>query len=138
MNASRRAVALVERLAHRTRWYGRIAAGTARRTARVTLAGAGLPIRKECLIFECAAGEDASGLFSEVAAAIGCLAEVDAHPELYAGMRIDFGDRGLYHEPARGLNWWEDFFEPVAIGAGGGGAGAWRIGSMMRSRRRSS
>ena len=83
----------------------------------MTLAGIGLPIEQEFLVFDCAEGEDASGLFSEVAAVIGCLAEVDAHPELYAGMRVDFQDHGLYYDAAVGPNWWEYFFEPLTVGS---------------------
>lgn len=116
MSTLQRATALAERLGHRTRWYSRIAAGRGRRATRLALARAHLPIRPEILVFDCASGEDASGLFSEVAAAIGCLAEVDAHPELYAGMRVDFQDHGLYYEPARGTNWWSYFFEPLDLG----------------------
>ena len=50
----------------------------------------------------CAPGEDASGLFSEVSAVVGGLAHYEAMPELYAGLRVDFEDEGLYYDPAAG------------------------------------
>ncbi len=117
MSTASRAATAVTILGKRTHWYGRLAAGRARRAARMTLANIGLPLLREFLVFDCAHGEDASGLFSEVAAVIGCLAEVEAHPELYAGLRVDFQDHGLYYEAAAGPNWWEYFFEPLNIGS---------------------
>ena len=36
-----------------------------------------------------------------------------------AGMRVDFGDQGLYHAADRGPNWWEYYFEPISIGSPG-------------------
>ena len=116
MSAASRAATTVTILGKRTHWYGRIAAGRARRAARMTLAGIGLPLRREFLVFDCAHGEDASGLFSEVAAVIGCAVEVEAHPRLYAGMRVDFQRHGLYYDASAGPNWWEYYFEPLTIG----------------------
>lgn len=116
MSAASRAATAVAILGKRTHWYGRIAAGQARRAARMTLAGIGLPLRREFLVFGCAHGEDASGLFSEVAAVIGCAVEVESHPRLYAGMRVDFQRHGLYYDASAGPNWWEYYFEPLTIG----------------------
>jgi hypothetical protein len=31
-------------------------------------------------------------------------------------MKVDFENRGLYYEPRYGSNWWEYYFEPIAIG----------------------
>jgi hypothetical protein len=88
----------------------------------MTLASIGLPLRREFLVFDCAHGEDASGLFSEVAAVIGCAVEVESHPRLYAGMRVDFQRHGLYYDASAGPNWWEYYFEPLTIGNPAGAA----------------
>jgi len=111
----RRAIALAERLGSRVAWYSRRTAGRARVAVRDVLCSAGARFRPECLILDCASGAEASGLFSEVAAVVGCLAHYEARPGLYAGLRVDFQDHGLYYEPAAGANWWEYYFEPVVI-----------------------
>jgi hypothetical protein len=108
---------LPERLIARATWYSRIGIGRARRATRLALSGAGFPIATHFLTMDCADDEDASGLFSEVAAIVGCLAEVTAYPALYAGMRVDFQDHGLYYDAERGPNWWNYFFEPLVIGS---------------------
>jgi hypothetical protein len=106
--------------AHRGLWYGRIAAGRARRAARIALARSVAPVAREYLLMDCPDGEEASGLFSEVAAVVGAAAEIESHPEIYAGLQVDFGEHGLYYEPPRGRNWWRYFFEPLRIGDGEG------------------
>lgn len=111
---------LSERLHARATWYSRIGLGRMRRAARRASAGVGLPITKEFLVLDCPDGDEASGLFSEVAAVVGCLAEITAHPALYAGMRVDFQDHGLYYDAATGPNWWEYFFEALECGAPAG------------------
>lgn len=114
------AVAFAERMRDRTAWYSGLAWGRARIATRAALASAGVPIRKEYLVLGCAPGEDASGLFSEVSAVVGGLAHYEAMPEIYAGLRVDFEDEGLYYDPTAGRNWWEYFFEPLCIGDAGG------------------
>lgn len=94
-----------------------LAAAGLRRTARAALAGAGLPLEKEFLVLGCAAGDDASGLFSEVAAVIGALDHVEQWRGIHAGLRVDFGRDGLYYETAAGDNWWEYYFEPIDLGS---------------------
>lgn len=32
------------------------------------------------------------------------------------GLRVDFEKTGLYYDEEKGLNWWEYYFEPIAIG----------------------
>jgi hypothetical protein len=118
----RSAAAFVERLRDRTAWYSGVAWGRARIAARAALAAAGLPVRKEFLVLGCAPGEDASGLFSELSAVLGGLAHYEALPRIYAGLRVDFEDDGLYYDPAAGHNWWEYYFEPLCIGRPGGAA----------------
>ena len=113
---SRRApIALAERLASRVDWYSRRTGGRARIALRDALVAAGARLRPERLVLDCADGAEASGLFSEVAAVVGGLAHYEARPGLYAGLRVDFQDHGLYYDPAAGANWWEYYFEPVAI-----------------------
>lgn len=99
-----------------------LAAGGLKRAARAVLAGAGLSIEKEFLVLGCAAGDDASGLFSEVAAVIGALEHYEKWRGIHAGLRVDFGDHGLYHEATAGDNWWQYYFEPIDLGAVAGAA----------------
>lgn len=116
MSVARRSASAATILEQRLRWYGRIAAGRTQRAARLALSSAGLPVTRHFLELDCPDGDDASGLFSEVAAVIGCAAEVESHPRLYAGMRVDFERHGLYYDAAAGPNWWEYYFEPLTIG----------------------
>lgn len=109
--------AFAARMVDRAAWYSGGAWERGRISARGALARSGLPIRKEFLELGCARGVDASGVFSEVTAVLGCLHHYQQRPELYAGVRVDFGEDGLYYEPAAGSNWWEYYFEPVIVGA---------------------
>lgn len=34
----------------------------------------------------------------------------------YGGVAVDFADRGVYYDPNKGSNWWEYYFEPLAVG----------------------
>lgn len=109
------ATAYAARMGARAAWYARLAGGRARVAVRDLLDLAGVRLRPEWLVLDCADGEEASGLFSEVAAVVGCLAHYEARPRLYAGLWVDFRDHGLYYAPAAGANWWEYYFEPVKI-----------------------
>lgn len=113
----RASTALAERLGARLAWYSRRTGGRARVALRDALAAAGVPLRPEQLVLDCADGDDASGLFSEVAAVVGCLAHYEARPALYAGLHVDFRNHGLYYDATAGPNWWEYYFEPIAIAA---------------------
>lgn len=113
--SGRATIALAERLASRVAWYSRRTGGRARIALRDALDSAGARLRPERLVLGCADGAEASGLFSEIAAVIGCLAHYEARPDLYAGLRVDFQLHGLYYDPAAGENWWEYYFEPVAL-----------------------
>ncbi len=64
-------------------------------------------------------GRNASGLFSEFAAVIGFLEHYEQWHRSYAGARVEFAD-GLYLDPACGSNWWQYYFEPIALGNDGG------------------
>ena len=110
------AMAFADRLADRAAWYSGGAWERARVAARSALARSGVPLRKEFLELGCASGVDASGVFSEVTAVLGGLEYYEQRPDIYAGLRVDFKEEGLYHEPAAGPNWWEYYFEPVSIG----------------------
>lgn len=111
-----RASAAARWVLRRSDWYGRIAAGHARLAARRALAASGVPIRRDWLDLDCPDGDEASGLFSEAAAVVGCLDACSREPRLYAGMHVDFRDHGLYYEAAAGPNWWEYYFEPIRVG----------------------
>lgn len=103
--------------AHATLDRLRASAAAAGRAMSTACSYAGLPIRKEFLVLECADGDDASGLFSELAAVIGAIEFCERWPRLTAGLRIDFANRGLYYDPAIGDNWWGYYFEPIEIGS---------------------
>jgi hypothetical protein len=118
----RSARAFAKRLGDRTVWYSGIFLGRTRTACRVALAGAGLPVEKEFLVLGCAQGDDASGLFSEVGAVLGGLEHYEARPDIYAGLEVDFKDQGLYYDPRVGDNWWNYYFEPLALGRAGGAA----------------
>lgn len=112
-----------DRARNRARQLGvrvRLVAGDMERATRAVLTRAGLPLAKECLVLGCGTGEDASGLFSEVAAVIGALEHYERWRGIYAGLRVDFKHHGLYHEPAVGDNWWEYYFEPLTLGVADG------------------
>ena len=110
------AMRLAARLADRASWYSGGALQRGRVAGRQALASWGVKIGQEYLELQCAKGNEASGLFSEFCAVIGCLDHFEAHRIIYSGLRVNFGEHGLYYEPARGPNWWEYYFEPIAIG----------------------
>jgi len=114
---SAKATVFAERIADRLAWYSRRTGGRARVALRDALAAAGVPLRPERLVLDCAHGDEASGLFSEVAAVVGCLAHYEARPGLYSGLQVDFQDHGLYYDSAAGPNWWEYYFERLEIGS---------------------
>lgn len=103
---------------HSRNWHVRLslAAAGLDRATRAALTSAGLPLRKQFLLLDCGIGEDASGLFSEVAAVIGAIEHYETWRGIYAGLEVNFRDHGLYHEPAVGLNWWDYYFEPIHLG----------------------
>jgi len=121
------AIPFTARIRHRARARSRewrVRAGLAAAgLGRAVLATAGLPLEKEFLQLGCAAGDDASGLFSEMAAVIGALEHVETWRAIHAGLRVDFGRDGLYYEMAAGDNWWEYYFEPIDFGSRAGAAG---------------
>jgi hypothetical protein len=85
------------------------------RTARLVLR-AHEPSRREFLVVPGSTSD--IGFFAEFATILGLLEHFDKWRNHYSGIRIDFGTRGLYYDPAFGSNWWEYYFEPVRIGAG--------------------
>jgi hypothetical protein len=49
-------------------------------------------------------------------AVLGALEHYETWSRIYTGLRVDFGDQGLYHDAVVGPNWWEYYFEPISIG----------------------
>ena len=90
------------------------------RSARFLLLAAGIPIRKEFLVLPCIRGSAVSGLFSEFAAVLGALEHYEKWQKIYAGLRVDFVDQGLYYDSAHGENWWEYYFERIDLGSADG------------------
>ena len=90
------------------------------RFLRLGLVAAKLPVRKEYLILH-TAGYD-TGMFSQFATVLGLLEHYENCESNYAGLHVDFADRGLYFDPAIGQNWWTYFYEPIEFGAKCGAA----------------
>lgn len=111
-----RARAFAARLIDRASWYSGGAAQRARIAARQAVASAGLPVGKEYLELQCARGNEASGLFSEYCAVLGCLDHYEQHRRLYSGLCVAFGEHGLYYDPSAGPNWWNYYFDAIALG----------------------
>ncbi len=88
------------------------------RSVRLVLVVAGFPLDKPFLVFTCPGGIDAAGLFAEFGSVLGMLEHYDKWKRIYAGVKVDFKDQGLYFDPAFGPNWWGYYFEPIAIGPG--------------------
>ncbi len=104
-------------------WYGlKSRCALLARTARLRLQAAGLPLKRQFLIVRCRDGSEALGLFSEFATVLGALEHYERWARQYAGLRVDFGTRGLYHDSAVGTNWWEYYFDPIEIGSSEGAA----------------
>jgi Nodulation protein Z (NodZ) len=106
------------------REYRRLSESARLTRAAITLAAravrqslpSGLASRKELLVLRSAIYQP--GLFSAFATVLGLLEHYDNHLGRYAGVRVDFGDEGLYYEPSAGNNWWEYFFERIDSGTG--------------------
>ncbi len=81
------------------------------RCAHLGLVKAGMPVRRPFLVLGCPGGTDASGFFAEFGSVLGMLEHYDRWTGLYAGVRVDFKDQGLYYDPARGPNWWNYYLQ---------------------------
>ena len=53
------------------------------------------------------------GMFSVFNTVIGCLDLFEQ--KNYAGITVDFENKGLYYDPQMGLNWWNYYCEPIKI-----------------------
>jgi len=99
-------------------WFGlRIARARFERATRLRLAAAGLPLARRLLVYRCEDGRNAMGLFAEFRVILGLLAHYEEWKDQYAGVRVDFATAGLFYDPPFGPNWWEYYFEPIAIGS---------------------
>lgn len=87
------------------------------RIARLRLLAAGLPMKRQFLIVRGLGGADSAGLFSELVTVLGALDHFEHWGAQYAGLQVDFADRGLYYEPAHGANWWQYYFEAINVGS---------------------
>jgi hypothetical protein len=81
------------------------------RTARRFARRAGLPLPKQVIVMRGAPYNP--GLFAEFASVLGLLDHYEHWNDIYAGVSVDFGDRGLYFEPGAGRNWWAYYFLPI-------------------------
>lgn len=86
-------------------------------TTREWLIGAGVPLKKQFLVLPCLDGAETSGLFTEFLAVVGALSQHEHWPAQYAGLTVDYGEAGLYYDPAVGPNWWQYYFQPIALGS---------------------
>lgn|GEM_PF-1940907 len=61
--------------------------------------------------------ETYTGMFSVFNYVVGCLDLFEQ--EVYGGISLDFGQRGLYYDQAKGTNWWSYYCEPIFAGKEG-------------------
>ena len=54
------------------------------------------------------------GLSAHLCSVIGLLHNYEAHQ--IAGFKVAFDKNGLYYDVTKGPNWWEYYFEPIALG----------------------
>jgi hypothetical protein len=90
------------------------------RAMRLALLAAGMPLKRQFLVLRCIEDSKGAGLFSELSMVLGALEHYENWRTCYAGLRVDFADAGLYHEPALGPNWWQYYFAPVDVGSSDG------------------
>lgn len=72
--------------------------------------------RPEILLLDCREGTADEGFFSKFEIVLGLLWHHERWRSAVAGVRIDFGERGLYYDPQAGSNSWEYHFQPIDIG----------------------
>jgi len=53
------------------------------------------------------------GMFSLFSSVLGFL---DFHEEKGCAVEVDFGKKGVYYDKKKGPNWWNYYFEPIALG----------------------
>jgi len=118
---------LAEKLYELAAWIRhrfKVAASRASRWMQLALVSSGIPLRKAYWVLHCdddaRLGHNGTDLFSEFAAVLGLLDHQDRWSRIYAGVRVDFGEKGLYFDPAHGPNWWAYYFEPISIGSAHG------------------
>ena len=71
-------------------------------------------MRKEFLVVGCM--KEDHGFFAEFTLVLIALQHYEAFESLYAGLQVDFSGQGYYYDRKAGENWWEYYFEPIAIG----------------------
>lgn len=54
------------------------------------------------------------GMFCTMGVVLGFLHHYEQG--LFAGLEVNFRNKGLYFDPQKGPNWWEYYFEPIHIG----------------------
>lgn len=86
------------------------------RTALAQLGVCGKPI----LVMSCAKGSENEGFYGQFTAILGLLDYFETNRNAIAGVSVDFGDRGLYYDPAHGPNAWQYHFEPIAAASAPG------------------
>lgn len=74
--------------------------------------------RKMVLVMNCGPGRENEGFYGQLTAILGLLDHLERNRGAIAGIRVDFGDRGLYYDPAFGENSWQYHFEPIDLGRG--------------------
>lgn len=55
------------------------------------------------------------GFFSEFNTVLGALDAYDQKTHNCSGVVVDFEDKGYYYDPSLGNNWWNYYFEPLAL-----------------------
>ncbi len=71
--------------------------------------------RKAVLVMNCAGNREIDGFYAQFIVVLGLLAHFEKWRGEIAGIRVDFGDAGLYFDPSLGRNSWNYFFEAIEI-----------------------
>lgn len=87
---------------------------------RSLLNRAGVPLQKDFLVLNCMNEAEGYGFFAEFTFVLIALQHYEEFESNYAGLSVDFSRRGYYYDRRVGENWWEYFFEPIAIGSRSG------------------
>lgn len=66
--------------------------------------------KKEILFLD---SDNSAGMFAAFYMILGALEY--AHENKLSGVKVNFGEQGLYFDPSKGGNWWEYYFEPLPI-----------------------
>ncbi len=72
-------------------------------------------VKRELIVMNGNLGDE-MGFYAHFCSILGLLEHFEKMGTSWAGVRVDFEDRGLYYDPDYGKNSWEYYFQPIDIG----------------------